>query len=187
MEPMIKGYAVRYVANHILDTPELASRVDEPTHRLARELGKRTEASDWVPRRDMITLLRGIAAACDSDEKARRAIVDAGRAVGDQATNTFLRLLMKMLTPRMFAAKLPDLFKRDHQGGGRIEIHRLEERAIHLQIRDIAGFDHMGPLSEGWFGSALSAMGLVLTTVSATPWSRDEPGPERVDFRAEWQ
>lgn len=187
MEPMIKGYAVRHVANHILATPELASRVDEPTHKLARDLAKRAEPSEWMPRREMVTLLRGIAAAHDTDARARASLVEAGRVVGENATNTFLRLLMKMLTPRMFAAKLPDLFKRDHQGGGRIEIHRLEERSIHLQIQDIGGFDHMGPLSEGWFGSALAAMGLALTSVSTTPWSRDAPGPERVDFRAEWQ
>jgi hypothetical protein len=185
MEPMIKGYCVRGVAQHILVTSELLQRLD-PAVRLLAEQAAKGGSNEWRPRAQIITLLRAIASLHDNDEGARRALMAAGHRVGQGATNTFLRLLLKVLTPKIFAAKIPDFYKRDHRGG-HIDIVDLKDKSLHLRINDIAGFDHMAPLSAGWMSQGLSAMGVKLISVSATPWSLDSPAPPTVDFVAHWQ
>lgn len=185
MEPMIKGYAVRDVAQHILDTPELARAIDPELLAFAGDAARSKEATAWVPRREMVALLRAIAATQPSDDDARLAIVGAGRRVCESATATFLRLLIKVLNPKMFAGKFPELYKRDHQGGS-IELREVQSTTLVLRLNDVAGFDHAGPFMAGWIGFALEALGLRVTDITATPWSRAEPGPACVDFAARW-
>jgi hypothetical protein len=185
MEPMIKGYAVRDVAQLILDTPALSRALDPEMLAFATGAARALDATAWVPRREMVALLRAIAAAHGSDEDARRALLAAGRRVCESATTTFLRLLIKVLNPRMFANKFPELFRRDHQGGS-IELCEVRDDAIVLQLRDVAGFDHAGPFMAGWIGFALEALGLRVTELTVTPWSRAQPGPPCVDFAARW-
>lgn len=185
MEPMIKGYAVRDVAQLILDTPELARALDPEMLAFAQDAARTLDATAWVPRSGMVALLRGIAAAHDDEDAARLALVGAGRRVCESATATFLRLLIKVLNPRMFASKFPELFRRDHKGGS-IELREVRDGALLLQIRDVAGFDHAGPFMAGWIGFALEALGLRVTELTVTPWSRAQPGPACVDFAARW-
>ena len=185
MEPMIKGYAVRDVAQLILDTPALAGALDLEMLRFAADAARKREATVWVPRREMVALLRGIASAHASEDDARRALVIAGRKVCESATATFLRLLIKVLNPRMFANKFPELFRRDHLGGA-IELREVRDDALVLQLRDVEGFDHAGPFMAGWIGFALEALGLRVTEVTVSPWSKAQPGPASVDFAARW-
>lgn len=185
MEPMIKGYAVRDVAQHILETPDLSRGVDARVRELASGAARTLDATTWVPRRDMVALLGGIVAVYPDDDAARAALVTAGRKVCESATATFLRLLIKVLNPKMFANKFPELFKRDHQGGY-IQMREVTDTALLMQLRDVEGFDHAGPFMAGWIGFALEALGLRLAELTATPWSRAEPGPRCVDFAARW-
>src|SRR5262245_17968561 len=52
-----------------------------------------------------------------SSDDARRRLVAVGRHMGAYATNTYLKLLMKMLTMKMFAKKFPDIWRRDANFG----------------------------------------------------------------------
>jgi hypothetical protein len=122
--------------------------------------------------------------ARDDEAKARQVLLDCGRHMGREASNTFLKLLMKVLTPKLIAKKLPDFWKRDFTGG-HIEV---ELGASHLDFK-ILGMDahnHLCPVSAGWTGFNLELMGQKISEIQIHNWSLSEPAQDGSWFRLSW-
>jgi hypothetical protein len=184
LEPLIKAYIVEHTGRFILSEPAIRDRVDPS---LLQEIEARTsQKATWYPRRAQVELWRAIVATQPDEAGAYDALVRSGEYVGTHMTTTFLRLLFKVLTPKMFGAKFPDLYKRDHHGGGEGVVEEVAEKRVVLSARDIEGFDHFGPNTVGFARVAFAAMGLKNVRITCSPWSLEAPGPKDVRFVAEW-
>src|SRR5437763_11987378 len=80
-------------------------------------------------------------------------LVKLGRYQGAYATNTYLKLLMKMLTVKMFAKKFPDIWARDANFGKFVvgDLAEIDKGKLRLGFEDLTAFPYFGPITEGWF------------------------------------
>src|SRR5690348_12475897 len=111
---MIKGYIIQQTGRFIANDPTLSKRV--PGSVLSSiNASEALKPTGFYPRQEAVLLWRAIADTQPNEEAAYAELVRCGETVGAFAAGTFLKLLLKMLTPHMFANKFPDLYKRDHQ------------------------------------------------------------------------
>jgi hypothetical protein len=187
VQPLIKGHMVHYTGRYITEDPVISQRV--PPELLEKISNQRTEfqAKDWRPREELTSLWAAIAKAVEPSTEAAvyDALVRCGEMVGGYATNTFFRLLLKVLTPRMFASRFSEFYKRDHQVGEGI-VEEIGSKHVVLLARDIKGYDHFGPTTVGWALVPFRGMGLQNVKMTCHPWSLAEPGPEQVRFKINW-
>jgi hypothetical protein len=144
---------------------------------------------EWYPRPHLVAFLRGIANVHGTDQQAVfQDIVSCGRFVAKDAATTFLRLLMKILTPVLFAKKIPDIWERDSKGGKMVaDASHADERLLLIHLTDVEGFDHIGPLALGWITFAMTAMGKRGAEGKVPAWSLATPGPRDLKIEITWQ
>jgi hypothetical protein len=185
MEPMIRGYAVPLAARFVLDDAELRPRVSPAT---VDELYQLAEAKHdvWVPRRDIIRIWSIVDEACPDAESAYHSLVRGGETVASQAINTFLKLLLRVLSPKQFARKFPDIWSHEHQGGY-VEAILGEGHTMVINIREVEGFMHIGPVAVGFVGTALRALGLKDLKLRDITWTRAKPDSPDVRIEISWR
>src|SRR5690242_7553924 len=83
----------------------------------ARDFLGMAKKQQWAPPSYSSELWAGVVKEHSTPEKAQDELIKLGRYQGNYATNTYLKLLMKMLTMRMFAKKFPDIWARDANFG----------------------------------------------------------------------
>lgn len=130
--------------------------------------------------RALVTHLAG-----NDEEKAKKILIQCGRYIGREASNTFLKLLMRMLTPKLIVKKLPDFWRRDVTGG-RVEV-RPSDNGLQCFMYEIEGYDHCCPLSAGWQEFNLEAMGKSLESTIVRKWSLAEPSQNGTSFEITWK
>jgi hypothetical protein len=186
MEPSIKAYALIYTRCFLIGDPDLCRRIPSVQLDSLRAAEPDCKLTDWVAREEVTRILELIAASAPDEQTAHADIVRCGRAIGEQATSTFLKLLFKLLTPAMFARKLPDFWRRDHHEGY-AEVERLETGHLVVDFKDIDGYTHAAPLIHGWVAYVLErVIPSPLGAVTCTPWSLAEPTASAVRFEARW-
>lgn len=190
MEPQIRGYSVQQQFK-FLETQypgEKSARLVEgiPADILAGV--KNVKPVEWYPRRYSIEVLRAIAKGCDGDDaKASAELLRCGTFIATEATNTFLKLLMKIMTPTLFFKKVPELWARDQRGGHfEFDTSSAGDKVCRLTLCDVEGFDHIGPVAGGFISYGLSAIGKSDVRVVHSGWSLSTPGPRNVTYEATW-
>ena len=187
---MIRGYSVTQQL-HFLETecePAVLNRVLDTVPADIRAAFGELKAAKWYPREYSVSLLRAVAWHHGGDERAvQDALVRCGTFIATEATNTFLKLLMKVLTPTLFAKKMPDFWKRDHTAG-HIEVDTSEAKngLLRLELCDVEGFDHIGVVGIGWMTYGLTAMGKSDVVVTQTGWNLENPGPSSIQYHLRW-
>jgi len=189
LEPMIRGYSIKQQL-HFLEQcePEALRRWLATVPSDVKSTLDSLKAAEWYPRKYSVDILRAIAAHHGSDERATyAAMVHCGTFIAEEATNTFLKLLMKVLTPALFAKKIPEFWKRDHTRG-RFEVNTAGAKAgsLEFELQDVEGFDHIGVVGIGWMTFGFNAMGKSDVVVTQTGWSLATPGPANVRYRVRW-
>lgn len=120
--------------------------------------------SSWYPIAIGVDVLRQIERAHDSDAESRKALRRAGNAIARDATSTFLKLLLKVLTPRMFASKFPEFWRRYHDFGDcKIDVSRIEERFFAVEV---PGYDYLHAVGAGWVEFVFQSLGKTNIVVS---------------------
>ena len=190
MEPMIRGYSVKQQLN-FLETqyePAVSTRLFETIPSDIRQGLKTLKAAEFYPRAYSVSLLRAIAQRHGDNEKAvYDDLVRCGTFIATEATNTFLKLLMKILTPALFAKKIPEFWKRDQTGGFfEVDTSGTKNGTLKLELCDVEGFDHIGVISIGWISYGLTAMGKDDVVVTQTGWALANPGPKRIEYQVRW-
>lgn len=189
MEPMARGLVIKgfgaYLERSCSDaqreqvrasvTPDVRAALMDPV------------ASRWYPRSYFVELNRAVAALHTQEADALEALSAAGRNMAEIATGTFMKLLLKMLTPALFARKFSDFWAHDNRGG-RIDVDasNVGDRHLDFWIRDVRGFDHVGPVGRGYIQFAMSAITGSNVTVDLEGWSLAKPGPEEVHYAVSW-
>lgn len=162
------------------------SRIVEGLSPEARHAVQTAKPADWTAVSVQAEVLRALAAESAGDEaRARDALIASGEYVAREATNTFLRLLMKMLTPALFARKLPDFWKRDCSRG-RFEVDVTEQKLV-CRLFDVGGFDHVPCTTAGFVKFALAAMGKSVAKVDVYNWSLAAPCADGACIELTWK
>jgi hypothetical protein len=188
-KPMTRGYSILGCINYIGTAYDGPTR-DKMLGALPAGVRSRLDSYnkiEWYDRNEMAELMRVIAAQHPDEAAARTALVDCGQTIAKDAANTFLKLLMKVLTPTLFARKVPDIWKRDMRGGKfEADTSRVDQRVLVMHLTDVEGFDHIGPVAAGWVKFAMTSMGKRGLKQTITGWSLAAPGQRDVDMEFTW-
>ncbi len=188
---MTRGYSMVSTLRFIEETydSERQERIFAQLSPEVRSALRTYKGIEFYPVQHFTELLRGIAKEAGDDETAvRNEIARAGEFIAGVATSTFLKLLMKVLTPTLFAKKLPSLWERDNQGGQFVaDVSKADEGRLTLELKDIEGYDYIGPIALGWVRFAMSAMGEKVLESSLEGWSLANPSPKTVTLRLRWE
>lgn len=183
----VRGYTILNAATylrHVLGEQDAKRAIEKMSPGLQQTLGTATSAG-WYPVAHVAELYRAIAALGSGDStRARTELVKCGRFTANEATNTFLKLVMKVLTPSLFAKKLPSLWSRDATGG-RFEVDVTEDRII-CRLFEMDAFDHIAPISLGYVSFSLEAMGKKIQSSELHGWSLDAPSAPGTWFELRW-
>jgi hypothetical protein len=178
---------IHYTGRYILEDPTVSKKVPPDLLEQIRRSQTAFQAKDWRPRKELTGLWHAIAKAVEPQETQQvyEALVRCGEVVGGYATNTFFKLLLKILTPKMFATRFSEFYKRDQTVGEGI-VEEIDSNRVVLVARGIKDYDHFAPTTVGWASVPFRGMGLKNVRITASPWSLQEPGPDEVRFIVNW-
>lgn len=185
----VRGYMMSTTAAYLRETAA-SRRLSDPSKHFSSALSaslSNVVPVGWYPvahvaelNRHIVTLLAG-----DEEQRAREELHSCGRFMAVEATNTFMRLLMRVLTPTLFAKKLPDLWRRDCKHGElAIEV---DDRRMVLGLNGMNGHDHIAAVMPGYVGFALEKMGKVVDDVKIDGWSLTNPGATNSKIHFTWK
>lgn len=187
-EAKVRSYVVVKSAAYLrslVGDAEARRTIDGLSPGLSSALGQ-VKAAEWMPASYSSELFRSIAALSRGDEDhAREELIKCGRYISSEATNTFLRLLMRVLTPAMFAKKLPSFWSRDATAG-KYDVDVSEDKIV-CRLSDMQEFEHMGPIGIGFVSFALESMGKTLKKSNLHGWSLAKPNPAECWFELYWE
>jgi hypothetical protein len=144
------------------------------------------KAAEWYPAEYQVDMYNAVIEAAKRDPVlAEEDLVNVGRFGANEAINSFLKLLMKVLTPTLFAKKLPSLYERDNSKG-KVTVEVEDDRFV-CHIDDCKGCAHLAPVSVGWSSFALGAMGKKLSRRTIHGWSLDDPDSGKIRFELHWE
>jgi hypothetical protein len=180
----VRGYAIVHAAGYLRqEAGEQAVQALSPA--LQHALKTATPAG-WQPVAHVAELFHAVAKLGDGNEaKAREHLEKCGEYQAIAATTTFLRLVMKVLTPNMFAKKLPSLWSRDSTGGRYLaDVH---EDHIVCHLKEMEAFEHFAPTSVGYVRYSLKTMGKEVTKTTLSGWSLAKPSSPDMSFSLHWR
>lgn len=125
-----------------------------------REMLKVIGPDDWRPMHMVSEMNAAIYEHSGDKERGHQDIILAGNAVALYATNTFMRLLIKLMSPEMLAKKWPTIWKKSHSFGTMdSDFVPDRERCIRLTLSDVENYAYIGPIAVGFLSFSLKAMG----------------------------
>lgn len=184
----VRGYMITASANGLRESAGDAEwqRILSGLSAQTRDAVEKGKAAAWYPVGALSEVTTAIATLGHGNEdKARELLVGAGTRMAHEATNSFLRILMRMLTPTLLAKKIPDLWNRDCTGG-RLSMDVSEQKVV-CHIRDTEGFAHALCTITGFIGFALKTMGKSIETTTIRGWSLDQPHSKEGSCEFVWK
>lgn len=186
-EAKTRGYSMTAGWGYVDSTYDVATREKllehlSPTVRAA--VGTYREI-EFYPIVHFSELLDGIARVASTDAaQAEAELTACGSFIARHATNTFLRLIMRVITPSIFAKKIPSLWSRDNtRGEFSVDTSRANDGFMVFTLADIDDFAHVGPVAKGWISFAMTTMGRKTESVTLSGWSLENPSPPSVEIR----
>lgn len=180
----IRAYMLLNTLELFREDPEFAGLL-EKVNPDTLELAGRLKMADWCPGPPFVELLDLIAQSANGDEKlAQERLIKQGLFVSRTASNTFLRLLMKMLTPAIFAKKLPEFWKRDCTLG-RYEVE-VDPPKITCHLMDMDGFNHIACTGAGFIINTFEGMGKKIQKTEIKGWSLEKPYVNGCSIELTW-
>jgi hypothetical protein len=187
MERLVKGIHILPLHDFIKENYDegtqngIYARMSEPT----REMLRTVKREDWVPMALVGNVADALFRATEEPDQAYREIVRSGAAIADYATNTYVRLLIKLMTPKIMASKWPDIWKKSHNFG--VMTCQLEsDRTLRMSLTEVGGYTHIGPTAVGFLTFALKAMNMPDATVVQVPDRYSDYNADRYEFRINW-
>lgn len=149
------GNAVRFVEETY--PPAKRQTIESAYSPELRRLAGRIERNTWYPLEHLIEVFDGLALVHRDPKELGEAVERAGRFLAEEATNTFMRLLLKILTPRLFASKFNEFWKRYHEFGElRYDVSDIDRNVVRFEIE---GYDYLHFLASGWIRHVFEALG----------------------------
>jgi hypothetical protein len=165
----------------VLD-PALREPVQRQCDHVLVRLGD-VDRTAWYPLQDAIDMYKAIYDQYDDPQKGFDALWRAGHHVASDAAGTFLKLLLKVLTPKLFARQFPEIWRRYHDWGElRADLGDLEQNKVYFTM---PGYPYVPPVTAGWLEYLFLGFGMkdVNVDVKVSPAG---PWPDQVDFEVSW-
>jgi hypothetical protein len=146
-----------------------------------------TEAKekDFYPGSYFSAGLRAVADASSSLEEARREVVNVGNHIAGASIATFMRLIMKMMTPKLLAYKLPDFFAKDFRNTrARLTAELTGSGEMKVSAMDFGELPYVACAAVGWVRTGLEGIGCRGLTVEGPSDEWDLPEDH---FVVRWQ
>jgi hypothetical protein len=183
---MTRGYSITASWKYIDSTYDAETRekiIGQLSPSVRAELGTYKDI-EFYPVTHWSEVLRGIATIVGkTDEQAVKELRQCGTFIAHHATNTFLRLFMRVLTPSLFARKIPSLWSRDNTAGSfSVDLADVDSGKLLFKLSDVEGFAYCGPVSMGWISNAMQAMGRTTKSMTIENWSLANPSPKNVEI-----
>jgi len=189
-ELQARGYLIKNIANYVRDrvgTQDWTRVRQELSPDLRALVDGEIKTAGWYPI-SQINELSGIiigTIAKGDEEAARDVFQTCGQYCAREAINTFLKLLLKMLTPALLVKKLPDIFRRDFSDGRLVP--ELKGNTLICRHYDLPDFKHCAPYSSGFVMASFDAMGKSIEKVSVRNWSLAEPYVDGTCYEISWK
>ena len=188
MEFNTRGYSLTSLLKYVREglDPNLRDRTLAKVPPEIIKVCETAKPTEWYPASHTFAFYDALIEACNRDPAlVEESLIGVGKFTAQEATNSFLRLLMKVLTPTLFAKKLPSLYERDNTRG-KVSVEVEEDRLV-LHVEDVKGFQHVGMVSAGWVIFALESMGKKLSERKVSGWSLDDPEVSSVTVEMRWR
>jgi hypothetical protein len=187
--PMIRGYSLNQTAKYLdarLDGEQRRRAIDTLPAAVRDQLGS-WKPVEWYPREHSSALFRAIAATRSDEQGAFDALAGCGEYIATEATNTFLKLMMRIMSPTLFAKKIPEFWKRDQRGGFfEADVSAADRAVIRMRLADVEGYDHIGIVSIGWIRFGMTALGKHDVRITQTGWTAGQPAPREIRYEVTW-
>lgn len=184
-----RGYMVQSATSYIDSAYEDDDRrqILERIPPAVRGMMQNVDKVAWYPVQDVAKIFGAIAAHHHStDGKVRQALENVGRSIAETATTTFLKLVLRILTPALFTAKMPDFWRRDNRCGNlRAISFNAGDKKLVAVLDDVGGYDFIAPVAAGFLIFALEHLGYKDVRV-AFDWALDNPGPDTITYELTW-
>lgn len=188
--PMIRGYCVLRGLTFVDEQfgsqggRQLRSNLSPGFHSIVRDL----TPNEWCPRECYVELMNGVAQMSGGDGSLEDVLVRAGESMAVEAHDTFLSLVMRVLTPKLFAKKLPGIWDMSHRSSGHFEVDlsTVDASRVSARLVGVAGFDHVGLAYLGWIRRGLAKIGVPAARVEQRGWTPNAPGPDTITFEIGW-
>ncbi len=113
--------------------------------------------AEWYPLHYATELMQGVFDSYQDVDEGEAAVRRCGKFIGQGATSTFLKLLLKVLTVEMLVKKWSDFWAKYHNFGG----SRAEQVSPkHLIIRLVPGYPFIHAAGSGWLNAVFEEMSL---------------------------
>jgi len=139
-----------------------------------------------VARSHLIELFDALSKARGASSDSFQDLVACGEFVERRATNQFTDLLMKILTPELFARKLPLFWQRDHGRAGNCVLDACSANGMRFHLEQVQDFFHIAPVWLGWVQATLAGLQVQSLKAQQTGWTRTTPSPARIDVEVSW-
>ncbi len=172
-----------------------ASHSPEANERLLGSLPKplRAQLADiqpvaWYARSYHVDLLRAIVSSHREQASAEASLLGYGELVASDAAKTALRPLLRIISPKLLARKLPELWVLDHQQDGRLEVDiaQVDEAKLALRFGGLEDYPHVGIATLGFVKGLLSALGRRQVRVQQQGWNLVRPAPDQLTCEVHW-
>lgn len=151
----------------------------------ARHLLETLKSADWCPVSVFSEVTQALALAGGGGQKSQDLLVKCGTHMSMEATNTFLKLFMKMMSPQLLVKKVPDLWKRDCSGG-KLVLEEFTDHSVRFATFGMQGFKHAVCTAAGFVSFGVGAIGKKIDNVTIRGWSLDKPSEEGASFQLDW-
>lgn len=183
-ESKTRGYSMTSAWAYVDATYDSAVRekiVEQLSPEVRKALGTYKDI-EFYPAVHFGDVLRGVGVVVGKDDAgAEKEIEACGGFIARQATNTFLRLIMRVLTPTLFAKKIPSLWSRDNTNGAfSVDFSGSDKGRLIFTLSNIADYPYVAPCAKGWIGFAMKTMGRTVDSMKLTGWSLANPSPNEV-------
>lgn len=152
----------------------------------ARDLLQTLKAADWCPVTVFSEVTDALAKSGPGGEQSRDLVVKCGTYVAMEATNTFLKLFMKMMSPSLLVKKIPDLWKRDCTGG-KLIVEDQGDNSVRFAAFGMQGYKHAVCTAAGFVAFGLGAIGKKVESTTIRGWSPDKPSDDGATFELTWK
>lgn len=142
----------------------------------------------WYARAYHVDMLNSIVSSHRDQASVEHSLLGYGELVAADAAKAALRPLLQIITPKLLARKLPELWVLDHQHDGRIEVDiaQVDEGRLALKLAGLDGYPHVGVATLGFIRGLLSATGRRDVLVEQTGWSLSSPAPDELTCEVRW-
>ncbi|MFW5875756.1 MAG: hypothetical protein ACOCXM_03370 [Myxococcota bacterium] len=183
-EKHARGFVVMGIAKYIDEAmPEGGQQVRAATPEVTAHRHELTR-TQWYPLSYAVDQCAAIAAKHQDPQEAWNEVERCGEFIANDAASSFLKLLMKVLTPSLFARQFPEVWKRYHDFGSlQTDLSQIENNTV---VFTVPGYDYVGPLVAGWIRYIFRSFGKSNLEIETNVPAPGVPAPEEVRFVVSW-